>query len=410
LAIDPQLTADDLKFLELYNTTSLPIDLSDWRIRGSVEFDLTPGTRLDAGATLVLASFDVTSPANANRLNAFRAQYGIDASVALLGGYAGQLDDRSGHVVLQQIDRSSPGDPAQAWYVLEDEVPYDDAAPWPPALAGSWQRNIPASWPGTPSAWTFAAPTAGFVNASGSADFNADGRVDAADVDALCGQVLLGNDAAAYDLNRDGSVDAADFDWMISQVLHTDAGDSNLDGRFNSSDLVLVFQFGQYEDNVARNSGWAQGDWSCDGEFSSHDIVLAFQSGTYSAEVRAGRVDAAVASFVVELERLGSNAAGAQRPSVGGLAAFTPATPSPPRVAEVARLWLERHELPSHLPPRSSQQCDENACDMGSRPSTLLSVEQHSETVSSQLGLDAAWADWNGDEDDRWELMGACDR
>jgi hypothetical protein len=60
-------------------------------------------------------------------------------------------------------------------------------------------------------------------------------------------------------------------------------GDSNLDGRFDSGDLVLVFQAGQYEDAVAGNSSWAAGDWNGDGEFTTADLVLAFQLGTYVA-------------------------------------------------------------------------------------------------------------------------------
>jgi hypothetical protein len=60
-------------------------------------------------------------------------------------------------------------------------------------------------------------------------------------------------------------------------------GDSDGDGVFNSSDLVLVFQAGQYEDKVAGNSTWSSGDWNGDGEFDSQDLVFAFQVGSYQA-------------------------------------------------------------------------------------------------------------------------------
>lgn len=50
---------------------------------------------------------------------------------------------------------------------------------------------------------------------------------------------------------------------------------------YSPSDLVLVFQAGEYDDAVVGNSTWADGDWNCDGEFSSSDIVLAFMRGTY---------------------------------------------------------------------------------------------------------------------------------
>jgi hypothetical protein len=61
-------------------------------------------------------------------------------------------------------------------------------------------------------------------------------------------------------------------------------GDSNHDGRFNSSDLVLVFQAGKYEDAVAHNTTFEEGDWNGDGDFTTSDLVLAFQLGTYVAE------------------------------------------------------------------------------------------------------------------------------
>jgi hypothetical protein len=58
-------------------------------------------------------------------------------------------------------------------------------------------------------------------------------------------------------------------------------GDSNRDGVFDSTDLVQVFQAGQYEDGVLGNSTWSSGDWNGDGEFDSQDLVFAFQAGSY---------------------------------------------------------------------------------------------------------------------------------
>ncbi|MCA9172043.1 MAG: lamin tail domain-containing protein, partial [Planctomycetales bacterium] len=56
-------------------------------------------------------------------------------------------------------------------------------------------------------------------------------------------------------------------------------GDVNGDGQFNSSDLVLLFQIGEYEDSIARNSIYSEGDWNGDGDFDTADLVLAFQLG-----------------------------------------------------------------------------------------------------------------------------------
>lgn len=75
------------------------------------------------------------------------------------------------------------------------------------------------------------------------------------------------------------------------------AGDANLDRRFDSSDLVRVFQSGEYEDAIAGNSTWSEGDWNGDQEFDTSDLVFAFQSGSYLA---GALVDALMAMLVDE--------------------------------------------------------------------------------------------------------------
>jgi hypothetical protein len=67
----------------------------------------------------------------------------------------------------------------------------------------------------------------------------------------------------------------------VHDVLKTWVGDSNLDGEFNSSDLVAVFQAGEYEDATQGNSSWVTGDWSGNSEFDSSDLVSAFQDGGF---------------------------------------------------------------------------------------------------------------------------------
>ena len=63
-------------------------------------------------------------------------------------------------------------------------------------------------------------------------------------------------------------------------------GDSNLDGEFNSGDLVAVFQAGEYENGVAANSTWATGDWNGDTEFDTRDLVFAFRDAGFEAGTR----------------------------------------------------------------------------------------------------------------------------
>jgi hypothetical protein len=118
-------------------------------------------------------------------------------------------------------------------------------------------------------------------------DFNGDGILDAADINALTSQVVAGTNAAEFDLNSDGLVNGTDRDVWVEQLKGTYFGDANLDGEFSTSDLVTVFQPGQYEDQIAGNSVWETGDWSGDQEFNSTDIVLAFQKGGFEQGPRA---------------------------------------------------------------------------------------------------------------------------
>ena len=63
-------------------------------------------------------------------------------------------------------------------------------------------------------------------------------------------------------------------------------GDSNHDGIFNSTDMVVVFQAGEYEDGIAGNSTFEEGDWNGDGDFDTQDMVYVFQLGHYSTAAR----------------------------------------------------------------------------------------------------------------------------
>ena len=118
-------------------------------------------------------------------------------------------------------------------------------------------------------------------------DYDADGELTAADIDALTSAIVGGASDAIYDLNNDGSVTSADRRAWIVDLKNTWIGDANLDGEFNSSDFVAVFQAGEYEDTVAENSTWATGDWNGDKEFSSSDFVVAFQDGGFELGPRA---------------------------------------------------------------------------------------------------------------------------
>jgi hypothetical protein len=119
-----------------------------------------------------------------------------------------------------------------------------------------------------------------------SGDLDGDGDSDVADIDLLAAAIRSGDMAARFDLNGDGSINAADHHHLVTQIQGKWIGDANLDGEFNSTDFVIVFQIGEYEDTVAGNSGWGDGDWNGDGDFTSSDFVSAFQDGGYESGPR----------------------------------------------------------------------------------------------------------------------------
>ncbi|MCA9201322.1 MAG: hypothetical protein KDA87_27465, partial [Planctomycetales bacterium] len=112
-------------------------------------------------------------------------------------------------------------------------------------------------------------------------DYDLDNQFTDSDIDELTDGIARGTRRANYDVNHDGVVDLEDRTAWVKEVANTYFGDANLDGEFNSTDLVNVFAAGQYEDEIALNSTWATGDWNGDGEFDSSDLVKAFQDGGY---------------------------------------------------------------------------------------------------------------------------------
>jgi hypothetical protein len=288
------LTSQQLEFVEIWNHSNSAVDIGNWRLDKGVDFNFAAGTVLAAGQRIVVASFDPV--ANANIAGLFRNAYGLNAATTIVGPYRGILDNGGEKVELQK-----PEDVAQLGlgYVLTDRVDFDDDLPWPASADGggvSLNRTTGSSYGDSVSSWVAVAPTPGTApnvdNLPG--DFNGDRLVNNHDIDLLCQRIRNGGAVGNFDLTSDGAVNADDVDRLVEQILGTTAGDANLDGLFNSGDLVQIFQRGQYEDGIAGNSGWAEGDWDCSGDFDTGDLVTAFQAGSYTAaSVAAPRTNVA---------------------------------------------------------------------------------------------------------------------
>ncbi len=69
-------------------------------------------------------------------------------------------------------------------------------------------------------------------------------------------------------------------------------GDANRDRRFDSTDIVDVFVAGRYE--TGEFATWSEGDWNDNAVFDSYDMILALQTGDYEQSL------ASVPHFVPE--------------------------------------------------------------------------------------------------------------
>ena len=110
-------------------------------------------------------------------------------------------------------------------------------------------------------------------------DFNADDLRNEIDIDLLSTGALQGD--LRFDLNGDNQLDESDRVVWVKDWERTFFGDSDLDGEFNSDDLITVLAAGTYATDL--NAGWASGDFDGSGRFKSDDLIFALADGGYEA-------------------------------------------------------------------------------------------------------------------------------
>lgn len=170
---NPENNTND-EYIEIYNQRETAVSLwtvaGSWRVDGEVTYVFPSNTTLSAKARVTLTSFDPLT--NAVSRDAFLAAYGLtNGQVALLGPYAGQLDNEGGRVAVERPQAPDPPGEDVSW-VIVDEVHYFDSIPWPSGTDGTGvplrrysvngSGNDPASWgvplydrdgDGLPDAW-----------------------------------------------------------------------------------------------------------------------------------------------------------------------------------------------------------------------------------------------------------------
>ena len=305
LSPDPNLVEDDLEFVEIHNPTSGEVNLTDWRLIGGVDFDFGDRTTIAASETLLAVSFDPNDGANADKLAAFRAHYGIGVGVHIVGGWNGQLSDSGEVVRLERPDDPPLDDPFLVPRVSEDEVLYDDIAPWPTnadGLGGSLSRTVPTSVGSSSLGWLAGTPTPGTVDFSAGVpgDFTGEGLVTADDIDVLYDAVNAASDVTFHDLDGSLTVDEGDVTHLVETILSTNFGDANLDGSVNGLDFNIW--------NAHRFqacTGWDQADFNGDGATDGSDFNRwnqhKFLAAAAAAEGQPSRTPRAPANMPVAL-------------------------------------------------------------------------------------------------------------
>jgi Lamin Tail Domain/CotH kinase protein/Concanavalin A-like lectin/glucanases superfamily/Bacterial Ig domain len=143
---NPNLNTIREEFIELYNPSNAPVNLSLWRLRDGADFVFTNGTTIPAGGYLIVASDPAT----------IQSRYGKTAQ----GPWTGNLSSDGERVTLR--------DPADN---IVDEVDYGSEFPWPIAANGNGpsmellnpalDNNLGSSWA---SPLNPAVPSPGAVN------------------------------------------------------------------------------------------------------------------------------------------------------------------------------------------------------------------------------------------------------
>jgi polyhydroxybutyrate depolymerase len=114
---------------------------------------------------------------------------------------------------------------------------------------------------------------------SPTGDFNGSGVLDVTDIDQLGTEIHRESQRRVFDVNQDGMVTSDDYARWVVDLRQTWIGDADLNGEFNSGDLIEVFSAGLYEKE--QPAGWATGDWDGNGAFESGDLIAAFADGGY---------------------------------------------------------------------------------------------------------------------------------
>lgn len=254
LALDPTITSKDLEYIAINGRVE-----KGWRLSQGIEFEFPFG--LTSYGNDWIISFDPENAANAARLAAFKAHYGItdNGAPGLIGGFQGSLNNSGEQILLQQPIEDDV-------YQTMDEVIYDDQGDWPVPRAGDpIVRRASMYFGNDGRSWTYASElTSGSIVRG---DFNGDDVVNQTDIDLLIDAVNLGSQNGDYVLSGTVPVpNRFEVPFFLEEFWSTQYGDTNLDGVVDDADV---------HHSGVRFGGWREGDFNGDNMVDEADLALA---------------------------------------------------------------------------------------------------------------------------------------
>jgi hypothetical protein len=253
LALAPGTADNDYEFAELVNFGNNSISLNGVQFIDGIGFDFTTGnvTSIAPGEAVVIVE----------DLVAFEARYGAGQPVA--GTFSGNLGNGGEQIIVTDADGNE----------VHNFV-YDDVAPWPTLVDGAGPTlqiinpfgdySDPLNWQRSPL--THGSP--GFYETpSNDGDFDGDGDLDCADINALNADAASGTNSPQYDVTGDGVVDLADVQHWIVSLRGTLMGDANLDGSVDVSDFNIW-----NSNKFQASTDWCSGDFTANGSVDVSDF------------------------------------------------------------------------------------------------------------------------------------------
>ena len=241
-----------LEFVEIFNPGPATENLTNWKLTGDIDFTFPTNSLLPAGQTLAVLPFNPSLPANAATLTAFRTHYGIGTNTVLLGAFLGSLSDIGDTLRLQRPDEPPAGEPNYLPMLLEDEVSYSSALPWPTQAAGggpSLLRVAPDAWGNDPLSWTVGTTPFATPGVSPLADKDGDGLPDAYEIETYGSTNIVGTSLNS-DTDDDGASDVAEY------VAGTSATNSNSKFKITASRLPNGTVTVSFQSEAVTGSGY----------------------------------------------------------------------------------------------------------------------------------------------------------